>query len=190
MALFGVSRGGGVSLCLAAEDPTVWAVATDGAFPTHETMLSYVLRWAEIYVGNMKFWGRLPRCLFAFAAWAGRIRAQRNLHRRFPMVERAAARLGPRPWLAIHGARDAYIGPEIARDLVSRAPAAELWLVPDAKHNRCRDVAPELYRERLSRFFMRNAPRRSIVDDTDASVEIDPESALAPLAAARVRVTG
>lgn len=191
VALFGVSRGGGVALCLAAADPTVWAVATDGAFPTHETMLSYVLRWAEIYVGNMSFWRRLPRCLFAFAAWAGRMRAQSNLHRRFPMVERAAAGLGPRPWLAIHGARDAYIGPDIARDLVSRATGpAELWLVPDAKHNRCREVVPELYRERLTRFYTRFAPRRSYAEDSETSVKVDPESVLAPLSAARVRVTG
>jgi pimeloyl-ACP methyl ester carboxylesterase len=191
IALFGVSRGGGVALCQAADDPSVWAVATDGAFPTHETMLSYVLRWAEIYVGNMQFWGRLPRSFFAFAAWAGRVQAQGKLHRRFPAVERAAARLGPRPWLAIHGARDAYIGPEIARDLVSRASdRAELWLVPDAKHNRCREVAPEMYRDRLSSFFTRFAPRRSFVEDAETSVEPNPGTALTPLVAARVRVTG
>ncbi len=191
VALFGVSRGGGVSLCLAAEEPSVWAVATDGAFPTHETMVSYVLRWAEIYVGNMNFWSRLPRSFFGFAAWAGRFQAQRKLHRRFPNVERAASRLGPRPWLAIHGARDAYIGPEIARDLVSRASGpTELWIVPDAKHNRCRELAPELYRERLSKFFVRFAPRQTFAEETDSSIETDQESALAPLGAARVRVTG
>lgn len=191
VALFGVSRGGGVSLCQAAAEPSVWAVATDGAFPTHETMLSYVLRWAEIYVPHIRYWRYLPRSFYDYAAGAGRVQAEWKLHRRFPAIERAVARLGPRPWLAIHGARDVYIGPEIARELVRRASGpCEFWLVPDAKHNRCRELAPEQYRERLARFFTRVAPRRSFGNETESSVEADQDSALVPLTAARVRVTG
>ena len=33
VGLFGVSRGGGTALCLAAKDPSVWAVATNGGVP-------------------------------------------------------------------------------------------------------------------------------------------------------------
>ncbi len=50
VALFGISRGGGVALCVAAERPAVWGVVTDGAFPTRGTMLAYILRWVEIYI--------------------------------------------------------------------------------------------------------------------------------------------
>ena len=50
------------------------------------------------------------------------------------------ARLAPRPWLMIHGEKDAYISPTIARELFVRAgEPKELWIVPNAKHNRCRD---------------------------------------------------
>ena len=58
--LFGVSRGGGTALCVAGRDPRVWGLATDGAFPTRGTMLAYILRWAEIYVGNPTFWKAMP----------------------------------------------------------------------------------------------------------------------------------
>ena len=50
--LFGVSRGGGTALVVAADEPDVWGVITDGAFPTRGTMLAYILRWAEIYVAQ------------------------------------------------------------------------------------------------------------------------------------------
>ena len=54
--LFGVSRGGGTALVVAADDSRAWGVITDGAFPTRGTMLAYILRWAEIYVGSPFLW--------------------------------------------------------------------------------------------------------------------------------------
>ena len=51
--LFGVSRGGGTALLVAAARArTSGASITDGAFPTRGTMLAYILRWAEIYVAQ------------------------------------------------------------------------------------------------------------------------------------------
>jgi pimeloyl-ACP methyl ester carboxylesterase len=163
VGLFGVSRGGGAALCVAAADPTVWGVVTDGAFPTRGTMLAYILRWAEIYVGSKTIWRRMPRWMFAFAGWAGRMSAQRRLRRCFPNMERAVARLTPRPWMLIHGEKDAYIGPEIAQALFDHAKdPKELWIVPGAKHNRCRELEPDVYRLRVLDFFRRFAPRRPV----------------------------
>lgn len=160
VGLFGLSRGGGTALVVAADDPTIWGIATDGAFPTHGTMLAYVLRWAEIYVGRPDLWHRMPRALFAFAGWTGRVSSQRRSGRWYPSLERCVARLSPRPWLLIHGERDAYIGPEIAMELFrnSRGPK-QAWIVAGAKHNRCREADPALYRERLTGFFRQWAPR-------------------------------
>ena len=53
--LFGVSRGGATALVVAADEPDVWGVVTDGAFPTRGTMMAYILRWAEIYVRSQRF---------------------------------------------------------------------------------------------------------------------------------------
>ncbi|HEX8200239.1 MAG TPA: alpha/beta fold hydrolase, partial [Isosphaeraceae bacterium] len=162
VALFGVSRGGSTALCVAAEDPTVWAVVTDGAFPTRGTMRAYIRRWAEIYIVSRTMLRLLPQWVFTLVGWAGRMRSSWRLRRRFPDIERAVARLAPRPWLMIHGEKDAYIGPEIARALFACArEPKELWIVPGAKHNRCREVEPVAYRERVSAFFRRYSPRRT-----------------------------
>jgi pimeloyl-ACP methyl ester carboxylesterase len=161
VGLFGVSRGGGTALCVASRDPRVWGVVTDGAFPTRGTMLAYILRWAEIYVGNPVFWKAMPSCVFEFLGWFTRLKTQMKLHCRYADVERGAARLAPRPWLSIHGQKDAYIGVDIARGLFERAgEPKELWIVEGAKHNRCREKDPVAYLGRISSFVGRFAPRR------------------------------
>lgn len=162
VALFGISRGGGTALAVSREDRTVWALATDGAFPTHGTMLSYILRWAEIYVRSHHFWKCMPTFIFSFAAWAGRITTERQRGRSYPKLERAARHLGPRPWLLIHGEKDVYISPQIALGLFAHADEPkESWIVPQAKHNRCREIDPNTYRDRLVEFFTRFAPRQA-----------------------------
>ena len=142
VGLFGVSRGGGTALCVASKDARVWGVATDGAFPTSGTMLAYITRWAEIYVPSTTVWRNMPKQVYSFLAWSARKRSQSRLNCRFPEVETAVARLAPRPLFMIHGEKDAYIGPEIAEELFRLAGAPkELWVVPKAKHNRCREIA-------------------------------------------------
>ena len=161
IGLFGISRGGSAALCVAARDPRVWGVLTDGAFGTRTTMLSYIHRWSEIYVSNDTFWRFMPAPVLEFASWSGRMRSQWRLGRRFTNVERAVANIAPRPLLMIHGDKDNYIPPSIARTLfaLAREPK-ELWVVPKAKHNRCREVDPSGYRARVGGFFRQYAPRR------------------------------
>jgi pimeloyl-ACP methyl ester carboxylesterase len=162
VGLFGVSRGGCAAVCAAAKDPGVWGVATDGSFPTHGTMLAYILRWSEIYVGSRTIWRRMPMVVFEFLTWSARKRVQGKRKCRFPHVERGVARLAPRPLLMIHGEKDSYIGPDIARGLFATAgDPRELWIVPKAKHNRCREVAGEEYSDRVAAFFVASAPRVS-----------------------------
>ena len=161
--LFGVSRGGSAALLVAARTPDVWGVVTDGAFPTRGTMTAYILRWAEIYVKSALFLALVPVWVYKFLCWVSRQRSEQRLNCRFPDVERAASRLSPRPWLMIHGQKDAYIGPEIAQALFDhgREPK-EMWLVPGAKHNRCRECQPEDYAARVTSFLHRFGPRQAI----------------------------
>lgn len=165
--LFGISRGGGAAVCVAASDPAVWGVVTDGAFPTDGTMRSYMHRWAEIYVSRLVVWRRIEplfNVLVTLAARAARRRSERRLRCQFPDVERAVARLAPRPWLMIHGEKDAYIGPEIALDFFQHAGEPKAcWIVPGAKHNRCRECEPEEYRQRIVGFISQYGPRRPSV---------------------------
>ncbi len=141
-----MSRGGTTALITAGIEPSVWGVITDGAFPTRGTMVPYTIRWAEIYVQNRLILGLLPGWVYPLLAWFARRWSERRQNCRFPDAESSVARLAPRPWLMIHGGRDTYIGPEIARELFARGNGPkELWLVPEAKHNRCRDCDPESY---------------------------------------------
>jgi pimeloyl-ACP methyl ester carboxylesterase len=185
-ALFGISKGGGTSLVVAAAQPDVWGLITDGAFPTSGTMFTYILRWAEIFVQNRLLYAilrdHMPHWVFAMLGALARRRAERRLACRFPDVERAAARLAPRPWLMIHGAKDAYIGPDIARALFAQAgEPKELWIVPGAKHNRCREVDPDAYAERLESFLGTFAPRCPVSAAERAGGEAGPPARTSPL---------
>lgn len=198
VGLFGISRGGGVALCLAADDPTIWGVVTDGAFPTRGTMLAFILRWAEIYLPARWICKIVPMFMYHYIANLALIRSERRLGRRFLHLERAVVKKGPRPWLAIHGERDSYVSPQIARDLFRRAEEPkQLWIVPKAKHNRCREVQPDEYRRRVAEFFVAHAPRRLAPGPTsegrDLAPEPEPMELTAVLAAAKTpaaRVTG
>ncbi len=161
VGLFGVSRGACAALVVAGNENSVWGVVTDGAFPTRGTMLSYILRWTELYVRRPYFRVFLPTRLLRLLGWAARRRSEVRLGCRFTNVERAVKRIAPRPWLAIHGEKDNYIGPDIARRLFAiGGEPKEFWLVHNAKHNRCREIAPALYAERLASFMLQHAPRR------------------------------
>jgi alpha-beta hydrolase superfamily lysophospholipase len=181
LGLFGVSRGGTTALLVTAGEPDVWGVITDGAFPTIGTMMAYILRWAELYLRNPVTRRLVPRWLYRVLARAGRRRSARRRGCRFPDVEKAVARLAPRPWLMIHGQRDTYISPEVVEELFERGNGPkELWLVPDAKHNRCREREPEAYAGRLLDFIDRFAPRRPITESPQVEPEPSPVQALDP----------
>lgn len=174
--LFGVSRGGTAALFAAADEPDVWGVITDGAFPTRGTMVPYIVRWAEIYVPAKWIRTIVPHWVYEILAWIARRRSERRLGCRFQNVESAVSRLAPRPWLMIHGLRDAYIGPEIARSLFAYGDGPkDLWLVSDAKHNRCRQTEPVAYAERVLAFLAAHAPRRPLAR-TPVAVPADPAS--------------
>jgi pimeloyl-ACP methyl ester carboxylesterase len=194
-ALFGVSRGGTTALLVAADEADVWGVVTDGAFPTQGTVVAYIIRWSEIYVPSAFLRSLIPMWLFHFLAWTGQQWTARSLHCRFPSLEGAVGRLAPRPWLMIHGQRDTYIGPEIARKLFDRAGSPkELWLVAKAKHNRCREMDPDGYARRLFGFIERFAPRRPRAGASEAvarhgAVASDYAHTLAPTALTRELVS-
>jgi pimeloyl-ACP methyl ester carboxylesterase len=180
--LFGVSRGGTTALLVTPGERDVWGVITDGAFPTTGMTVSYSVRWTELYIKSPLLRSTIPRWLYVLLARLGRRRAERRLNCRFPEVERAVGRLAPRPWLMIHGQRDTYVTPEVVQDLFRHGNGPkELWLVPDAKHNRCRECQPEAYAARLLDFLERFAPRRPV---------IAPAPAPPPLAEVRDELAG
>ena len=156
IGIFGISKGGSTGLIVAAGDPWVRCVATDGMYGTHTTMVPYMQRFIQIYSGNRRLQKVLPTWFYGLIGSVGARRVARNRGVTYPSVEKAAAKL-LRPLLMIHGEGDTYIRPEMARALFARAAGRKrLWLVPKAKHNQALHVAPDEYHRTVVEFFDRN----------------------------------
>lgn len=157
IGFFGISRGGGAGILAAAADPWIRCVATDGAFATRTTMLPYMRKWASIYVSRKWVVALIPHCVYSLVAEFALWLIKRRRKCRFPNMEKAIARLSPRPLLMIHGGQDTYIKPPIAEALfaLAREPK-EFWLVEGAKHNQALHVASAAYRQRVLEFFSKH----------------------------------
>src|SRR5208337_4580766 len=77
--LVGVSRGGSTDLVVGSEEPDVWGVVTDGAFPTRGTITAYMFRWAEIFVRSRVLLALFPGWLYSFLGWVSLLESQRRL---------------------------------------------------------------------------------------------------------------
>jgi uncharacterized protein len=153
IGVFGVSKGGSTGVIVAASDPWVKCVATDGMYGTHTTMVPYMQRWIQIYSGQRLLQRALPTWFYGVIGGVGLKKVARNRGVTYPSVEKATARLN-RPLLMIHGEGDTYIKPDMARAIFERAGGVKkLWLVPKAKHNQALHVAGEQYNRAVVQFF-------------------------------------
>ncbi len=156
IGLFGISKGGGTGLLVAANEKAIRCVVTDGAYGTHTTMVPYLKRWIQIYSDRKIIQRVLPTWFYGLVGMVGAKKVARNRGVTYPSVEKALGRMN-RPLLMIHGEGDTYIRPEMAQALFERARGAkELWVVPKAKHNQALTVAGEVYHDKLIAFFDAN----------------------------------
>jgi pimeloyl-ACP methyl ester carboxylesterase len=96
----------------------------------------------------------VPTCYFRYVAHLTLRAVSRKRRCRMPHLEKAIHRLSPRPLLMIHGGKDTYIKPEIARTLYQLAgEPKEYWEVKGAKHNQAIQLATEEYQARVLAFF-------------------------------------
>jgi len=154
VGFFGVSRSGGAGICVAARDPAIRCLVTDGAFATCTTMIPYMRKWVRIYSDRLRLQHWLPEWVYRLVAMIAVRHIGRQRGCRFPSVRLALRKIAPRPILMIHGQADTYIKPEMAASLFAYArPPKELWLVPGAKHNLAWHVAPQEYQRRTLEFF-------------------------------------
>lgn len=154
VAVFGVSKGGGVGIAAASRSPYVRAVVTDGAFPILGMVVHFAMKWIELYSTSRFIYMYLPRWFYALICRL-RLRAiARRKGVRYPSVERSIRRLAGRPLLMIVGQRDSYVRKEIAESLFKEArEPKQLWFVKRAKHNGCLDAAGDEYRRRVREFL-------------------------------------
>ena len=188
--LFGVSRGGGTALLVAADDPDVWGVVTDGAFPTRGTMLAYILRWAEIFVGNRYLWKYMPaeRLLLPRLGRPAALGAAAQL----PVPRRrACGRPADPPALAhdprregcLHRPRDRH-APLRPRRASPRSRGSS----PGPSTTAAARSSPRRTRARIASFFRGNAPRRPLRATSSAPSVVSPPVEETPAVAARKAV--
>ena len=154
LGVMGVSRGSTPALIAAAESPNVKAVFCEGAYSTDALLVHFISRWATLYVPRI-FLPLLPmwhiRLTSVLVRWTSRFLRKRP----YVVLENWLYRLKGRSVLLVAGERDNYVHPDVGRHLYRRidSPTAKLWLVPAAKHNRARHVAPIEYDRRICDFF-------------------------------------
>ncbi|MEW6250460.1 MAG: alpha/beta fold hydrolase [Planctomycetota bacterium] len=152
--VFGISRGAGAAILVAAEDPRARVIVCDGAFSTDTTIEYLLRRWAYIFAKVRFMYENHPPVFWRFLRWSILHFASREFNCRFPSVRKAIRRMTPRPLLFIHGEKDSYLPVEQSRRLYALAPQPKsLWIAPEAKHNQAVAHHPDLYAELTTSFF-------------------------------------
>lgn len=145
IGLLGFSLGAGVALLVAAQEPRIPAVGSDSGF------LDYMMDLQNWHVGPF----HLPSWFAAFVALAGRIFFKANISKVRPaqVVEEIE-----QPIFFIHGEDDPVISAEETIELhaISGNPEDRIWIVPNAEHVNIYRRMPDVYVERVYRFFQRH----------------------------------
>jgi uncharacterized protein len=148
IGIYGASLGGAVALQAAAQLPALDGVVTDSTFAS--------VRWAVDH--QLQALLKLPNWFGLLLLHLGAFEAGIQADDASP--ERAAAHLGQRPLLVIHGADDDVFQVENARLIAAAASGPhELWIVDGAGHTGAYSLAPAAYAARLDRFFTAAASR-------------------------------
>ena len=145
VGVLGVSMGAASALLAAAEDQTIRAIVADSAYADLSEMIKPGLK---AFVGS-------PSLLFAplIVFYAETMLGLKSKDIR---PDLAAAQLGDRPVLVIHGADDGLTNPKSADAIYQAASGPkELWVVPECGHGCAPVVEPEEYKRRVNSFFQR-----------------------------------
>lgn len=140
---FGVSMGGASVVQAAAKCPDIKVVGADCPYAVLTSAIDQRFR---------AFLGPLHPILSSPIRFWGEQALKMNADTVSP--EKAAAHLGNRPLLLIHGTWDITILPEDSKRIYAAASGPkELWLVPQAFHARAFGVDPDGYRQHVLALF-------------------------------------
>ncbi|HKQ49491.1 MAG TPA: alpha/beta hydrolase [Phycisphaerae bacterium] len=164
IGLFGISRGACAAILASAQNASVKAIITDGAFSSDCTLEHLMRRWAKIFAKVKIVYENHPPEFWRFLRWCLFLTCRIKLGCTYPSVRKSLMRMVPRPMLLIHGERDSYIPVEQSRLLYAlTAQPKFLWVVRGAKHNQSVDVLPAEYARRTVQFFGRYLSRHEDV---------------------------
>ncbi len=145
IGLYGLSMGGMVAICEAAQNKDIVCVAAEASYYSFRKVVS---RWAWVH-NKVPYFPLMPIVLHYM-----RKRLEVNPERFSPKYN--VPKIAPRPIFIIHGRYDNLVPAAQAKLLYKSAgEPKEIWLVPGAKHNKCAEVGGVEYKERLGHFFQK-----------------------------------
>jgi fermentation-respiration switch protein FrsA (DUF1100 family) len=174
LGIFGVSRGGAAAVMAAARCPSILRVCTDGAYSCNAMLLHFTARWGRLYIPEWML--RLqPRWHMTSTLWVIRSASQLRRGCRYANIEKAVGRLRDKPLFMLSGERDTYVVPRMTLDMqaLTGQDASGVWIVPGAKHNLARQLAPDEYDRRLIEFFAgleQDQPPRRVLREVSSVV--------------------
>ena len=147
VGVFGLSMGAAVTVASMPRHPSLRCAVVESPFSDYRTVIK---RWGW---NNMK----LPYYpLIAMTLLILRSRVKNPEIDSFNPVE-SAPHISPRPLFVIGGANDRLMTPEDVKKVFDAArEPKQFWLVPDARHAKCREAAGIEYDTRVIGFFSRN----------------------------------
>jgi len=149
--------GAAAALMAAADSPEIAAVISDSTFLNYSAMIEHHY---ELYRGMIRrrLWWFPPLPAFPLvsevtygSAWRGHFSPSDF------DLEKAVARINPRPILFVAVEGDQRMPPSIARTLYadSTSPLKQIVVLPGEKHGEGFKLAPQQYREAVARFLAR-----------------------------------
>ena len=143
IGLYGLSMGGMVAICEAAQNPEIKCVVAEASYYSFRRVVS---RWAWVH-NKVPYFPLVPIVLHYM-----RRNLAANPERYSPKYN--IPKIAPRPVFIIHGRYDNLVPAAQAKMLFKCAgEPKEIWLVPGAKHNKCAEVGGYEYKQRLADFY-------------------------------------
>ena len=143
IGLYGLSMGGMVAICEAAQNPEIACVVSEASYYSFRRVVS---RWAWVH-NRVPYLPLIPIVLHY-------IRKELNANPEHFSPRYNVSRIAPRPIFIIHGRYDNLVPAAQAKMLYKQAgQPKQLWLVSGAKHNKCAEVGGFEYKQKLADFF-------------------------------------
>lgn len=143
IGLYGLSLGGMVALGETARNPEITCVVAEAPYYSFRRV---VARWAWLHY-RLPYFPLLPIVLHYV-----RRELKANPERYSPRY--TVSKIAPRPLFIIHGRYDNLVPAAHARRLYREAGEPKsLWIVPDAKHDKCGEAGGFTYKQKLADFF-------------------------------------
>ena len=143
IGLYGLSMGGMVAICEAAQNPEIKCVVAEASYYSFRRVVS---RWAWVH-NKVPYFPLMPIILHY-------IRKNLSVNPEQYSPKYNIPKISPRPVFIIHGRYDNLVPAAQAKMLFKQAgEPKEIWLVPGAKHNKCAEVGGFEYKQRLMDFY-------------------------------------